>query len=201
MFGHLLLKLDGQEGFTKLAAEILLVAHQRVLDDLLSNGGTALDLATLQVGVRRPKNGADIDARVPVEGGIFGGQHGTLHGLGNLVQRDLRAVLRVVPVGHGPQAGTVAVVQVRALGQGLEADPVMVRAVSAHQVGHLRSNDRHCTRQHGNERRHDNHEAQKPLGVDEQALGEGHSATHGTAHAPPPRRQAITQEVGGRVAR
>jgi len=87
VFGEVLLDAPGKEHFLDLAYKSLLVAQEEVAGHLLGNGTGAL---TRLAGDGPDGGGTDdadgVNARVLIEAGIFGGEYGIDHGLGNFVQ-------------------------------------------------------------------------------------------------------------------
>ena len=156
VFGEVLLDAPGKEHFLDLAYKSLLVAQEEVAGHLLGNGTGAL---TRLAGDGPDGGGTDdadgVNARVLIEAGIFGGEYGIDHGLGNFVQPQGDATnfaklgdqfpVPAVDLHGGSQFDIAQGADVRQLGLDVEVD--------ADEAGNAQHSTQH----------HDNKQANEPF--------------------------------------
>ena len=130
---QLVLELPRQHGLAELARVGALVAHVGVLDELLGDGGAALDdRAGAQVEDHGAGDALVVDAVVLVEALVLHGHGGLLHDLRDLVAGHEHAVLGAVQLGDDALAG--AVVQHRVDGVGVAVQVLERRQVAGEGV-------------------------------------------------------------------
>ena len=107
------LELPGEGGLAHLPGDRLLVAFERVLDELLRDRRAPLDdLLLADVGDERPGDAADVDAVVLPEAAVLDRDDRVPHRVGDLVVVDERARLGAAEDGEDPLARRVVDVAV-----------------------------------------------------------------------------------------
>ncbi len=107
LFGQLLLDLQRQDCFLRLARVALLAGQVGDLDVLLGDRGRALRGPAGQVVPRRPHDALHVHAGVVVEGAVLGRDDGVLQTLGDRRQRHLLPVLQLELAELGLAVGEV----------------------------------------------------------------------------------------------
>jgi hypothetical protein len=96
---ELSLDLDREDRLLELSDQRSLRRQVRVLDQLLGDRRTALDALPPRVVQEGAGRAHRVDAAVLVEVAVLGGDDGVLEHVGDLVERDLDAVLALVELG------------------------------------------------------------------------------------------------------
>ena len=102
------LHAHGHHGLADLPSDRSLPSHvriRRIPDELLGDGGAALEPAARRVLPQRPEDGEAVDALVLVEPLVLGRQECLTHMLGDAVDRDVDAALLGADPGHRPPLG------------------------------------------------------------------------------------------------